>query len=81
MSADEKTFYDVLAREAETPLDPMELVYQGEVPYFEKYDLLLPKELIRKGFAYEVLDIEGMLRRIRQWCGIPDEPQSGIASR
>lgn len=81
MSADEKTFYDVLAREAETPLDPMELVYQGEVPYFEKYDLLLPKELIRKGFAYGVLDIEGMQRRIRQWCGIPDEPQSGIASR
>lgn len=63
------TFYEVLSREAQIPIDPMELLYQGEVPYFEKYDLLLPKELIRKGFAYGVLDVEGMLLRVRQWCG------------
>lgn len=69
MDADEKQFYEVLSREAQIPIDPMELLYQGEVPYFEKYDLLLPKELIRKGFAYGVLDVEGMLLRVRQWCG------------
>ena len=69
MDADEKQFYEVLSREAQIPIDPMELLYKGEVPYFEKYDLLLPKELIRKGFAYGVLDVEGMLLRVRQWCG------------
>lgn len=69
MDADEKRFYEVLAQAAKIPFSPMELLYEGEVPYFEKYDLLLPKELIRKGFAYGVLDIEGMLLRVGQWCG------------
>lgn len=69
MDADEKRFYEVLAQAAKIPFSPMELLYEGEVPYFEKYDLLLPKELIRKGFAYGVLDIEGMLFRVGQWCG------------
>ncbi len=69
MDADEKRFYEVLAHAAKIPFSPMELLYEGEVPYFEKYDLLLPKELIRKGFAYGVLDIEGMLLRVGQWCG------------
>lgn len=69
MDADEKRFYEVLAQAAKIPLSPMELLYEGEVPYFEKYDLLLPKGLIRKGFAYGVLDIEGMLLRVGQWCG------------
>ena len=69
MDADEKQFCEVLAQAAKIPFSPMELLYEGEVPYFEKYDLLLPKELIRKGFAYGVLDIEGMLFRVGQWCG------------
>lgn len=69
MDADEKRFYEVLAQAAKISFSPMELLYEGEVPYFEKYDLLLPKELIRKGFAYGVLDIEGMLLRVGQWCG------------
>lgn len=68
MSATADEFFDVLAREAAAPIDPMELVYEGEVPYFEKYDLLLPAELVRKGFAYGVLDIEGMLARVRSWA-------------
>ena len=68
MSATADEFFDVLAREAATPIDPMELVYEGEVPYFEKYDLLLPAELVRKGFAYGVLDIEGMHARVRSWA-------------
>jgi ATP-dependent helicase Lhr and Lhr-like helicase len=70
MQADAQEFFDVLAKEASIAIDPMELVYQGEVPYFEKYDLLLPKELIRKGFAYGVLDIEGMLKRVAEWTGV-----------
>ena len=41
------------------------LVYPGEVPYFDKYDELLPAELVRKGFAEGVLDIEGMRARVR----------------
>ncbi len=32
-----------------------------------KYDELLPKELVRKGFAEGVLDIEGMRERVREW--------------
>ena len=74
MDADEKRFYEVLAQAAKIPFSPMELLYEGEVPYFEKYDLLLPKELIRKGFAYGVLDIEGMLFRVGQWCGFSSGP-------
>lgn len=65
MTAGEKDFWDVLADEAQNPLDPMELVYKGEVPLFEKYDEFLPAELVRKGFAYGVLDIKGMKNRIK----------------
>ena len=64
-SADE--FYRVLHEQAEQPLDPMELVYPGEVPYFDKYDPMVPPELIRKGFAYGVLDVQGMLACIAEW--------------
>lgn len=48
-------------------LDPMDLLYPGEVPLFEKYDGYLPPELVRKGFAYGVLDIDGACERIRSW--------------
>ena len=67
MKADEDTFFDVLAEEALTDFDPIELVYPNEVPYFDKYDELLPAELVRKGFAEGVLDIEGMRERVRSW--------------
>ena len=73
MKGDEQLFYDVLAEQATTPFDPLDLVYPDEVPIWEKYDEYAPIELIRKGFAESVLDIEGMLRRVRQWCGLPDE--------
>lgn len=68
MRADEDTFWSVLAAEAEADFDPIELVYPSEVPYFNKYDELLPAELVRKGFAEGVLDIEGMRARVREWC-------------
>ena len=46
----------------------MELVYPKEVPLFEKYDEFLPEHLVKKGFAYGILDIEGMKARVRGWC-------------
>ena len=67
MQADAEEFYRVVKEQAELPLDPMELLYPGEVPYFDKYDPNVPPELIRKGFALGVLDVEGMLARIRSW--------------
>ncbi len=67
MQADEETFYRVLGEQAALPLDPMELVYPGETPYFDKYDEFVPDELVRKGFAYGVLNVEEMLARVRQW--------------
>ena len=73
MKGDEQLFYDVLAEQATTPFDSLDLVYPDEVPIWEKYDEYVPIELIRKGFAESVLDIDGMLRRVCQWCGLPDE--------
>lgn len=68
MSADPGEFFDVLAAQAALPLDPMELLYPGELPLFEKYDEFLPPELVRKGFALGVLDVEGMKARIAGWA-------------
>ncbi|ADU22637.1 DEAD/DEAH box helicase [Ruminococcus albus] len=68
MAADEYTFFSTLREEASRPIDPMELVYPKEVPMFEKYDEYLPAELVRKGFAYGVLDIDGMLSAVNSWC-------------
>ncbi|WP_455529250.1 hypothetical protein [Ruminococcus sp.] len=45
----------------------MELVYDKEVPLFEKYDEFVPPELIRKGFAYGILGIPEMKERILSW--------------
>ncbi len=67
MNADAETFFQVVAEAADADFDPVELVYPGEVPYFEKYDEFLPAELVRKGFAEGVLDIEGMRERVREW--------------
>ena len=64
MKADAETFFRVLADEADALEDP---IYPSEVPYFDKYDELLPAELVRKGFAEGVLDVEGMRRRVREW--------------
>ncbi len=67
MKASKGEFFRVLVHMAEEPLDPMELVYPKEIPYFEKYDQYVPKELIRKGFALGVLDVEGMKKRVLSW--------------
>ena len=67
MRAGAEEFFQVLREEAQSGVDPMELVYPGEVPYFNKYDEYLPPELIRKGFAEGVLDVDGMVERVLSW--------------
>nr|MCR5373296.1 DEAD/DEAH box helicase [Solobacterium sp.] len=67
MRVSEEEFFRILAEEAEKDFDPLELVYPNEVPVFDKYDEYLPAELVRKGFAYGVLDIEGMKERVLGW--------------
>ena len=67
MKVSPEEFFAILAEEAEVPFDPLELIYPGEVPVFEKYDEYLPEELVKKGFAYGILGIDEMKERIRQW--------------
>lgn len=67
MKADSGTFYAAVTKRASEPIDPMELLYDKEVPIFEKYDEYVPEELIRKGFALGVLDVDGMRERILEW--------------
>ncbi len=67
MNADEKTFFQVIREEIQKPIDPLELVYPGELPLFDKYDEYLPPELVRKGFALGVLDLDGLRERILSW--------------
>ena len=67
MSAGPGEFFRTLIDEANKPFDPIDLLGPTEVPVFEKYDNLLPDELVRKGFAEGVLDIEGMRRRVNEW--------------
>ena len=72
MESSEEEFYRITAEEAAVDFDAMELVYPNEVPVFEKYDEYVPPELIRKGFAYGVLDIDGMKERVLSWGGISE---------
>ena len=67
MQVSEAEFYEIVCAEADTAFDPIELVYPGEVPVFEKYDEYVPSELVRKGFAYGVLDVDGMKKRVQSW--------------
>ncbi|MBQ3086647.1 MAG: DEAD/DEAH box helicase [Clostridia bacterium] len=67
MKATKEEFYKVLQEEINKDFDALELVYEREVPVFEKYDEFLPAELVRKGFAYGILDLEGMKNCILSW--------------
>ena len=67
MKVDAENFFRIIKEEAEIPFDPMELVYPKELPLFDKYDEYLPEELVRKGFAFGVLDIETMRDTILNW--------------
>ena len=70
MHVSEQEFYQIVLEEAKKEWDPLELVYPKEVPVFEKYDEYVPDKLIKKGFAYGVLDIEGMKARIMSWASL-----------
>ena len=67
MTADAQTFFEVVAEEIRKPIDPMELVYPKELPLFDKYDEYLPEELVRKGFARGVLDLDGLKEAVLDW--------------
>lgn len=67
MKVSEEEFYQILQEEIQKPIDPLELVYPKELPLFDKYDEYLPEELVRKGFAYGVLDLKGMKDAILNW--------------
>lgn len=70
MTVPPEEFFAVLTEEIQKPLDPMELLYPQEAPVFDKYDDILPVELTRKGFALGVLDVKGMMERVRMMCGL-----------
>ena len=61
-------FFAVLAEEAAQEFDPMELLYPDEVPIFDKYDEFLPTELVRRGFAYGILNVKGMRETVLSWA-------------
>lgn len=67
MDVSEEEFYRIVKEEALKDFDPLELVYPGENPVFEKYDEFVPEELVRKGFAHGVLDLEEMRQRVLGW--------------
>ena len=67
MKVSREEFFRILAEEIEKPLDPMELLYPGELPLFDKYDEYLPEDLVRKGFAFGVLDTKELQQIIRGW--------------
>ena len=67
MKVSKVEFFRIVAEAAEEEFDPMDLVYPDEIPLFEKYDEYVPAELVRKGFAYGVLDVQGMRRRVAEW--------------
>lgn len=76
MKAGKEEFFRVLAEEIEKPIDPLELVYPNEVPIFDKYDEYIPEGLMKKGFAYGVLDLEGLKTRIREWSLPPAQAEA-----
>ena len=67
MQVSEEEFYRIVSAEAAKEIDPLELLYPKENPVFEKYDEYVPEELVRKGFACGVLDVEGMKKRVISW--------------
>ena len=67
MQVSETSFYEIVCEEAEKDFDGLDLVYPNEVPVFEKYDEYVPEDLVRKGFAYGVLDLKSMKEKVNGW--------------
>ena len=74
MKVDEASFFQITAGEARKPIDPMELVYPKELPFFDKYDEFLPAELVKRGFALGVLDLETLRETVLSWSAGRPEP-------
>ena len=66
MDASEDEFFQIIKEEAAKDFDPIDLVFENEVPVFDKYDQYIPDELIKKGFARGVLDVKEMRRCVRR---------------
>ena len=79
MKADAATFFRVVKEEIQKPIDPLELVYPKELPLFDKYDEYLPEELVKKGFAYGVLDLDTLRNTILRWTA--EQPANGLSGR
>ena len=67
MRAGREEFFNILKEELSKDFDPQSLIYPKEVPLFDKYDEYVPEELIRKGFAEGVLDIETLREHAAKW--------------
>ena len=67
MQVSAEDFYRIVREEASEEFDAEALLYPKEVPVFDKYDEFVPEELLRKGFARGVLDLDGMKQRVLFW--------------
>jgi len=67
MKVTPEEFYRITREEIQKPFDPLDLVYPKELPLFDKYDEYLPEELVRKGFAHGVLDLQGLQETVLRW--------------
>ena len=67
MKVSAEDFFRIVKEEIQKPIDPLELVYPKELPLFDKYDEYLPEELVKKGFAYGVLDLEELKETVMSW--------------
>lgn len=66
MDASEEEVWRILGEEAAKDFEPLDLVYSNEVPGIDKYDQYLPKELLRKEFAYSILDVNEMKHCVKE---------------
>ncbi len=73
-SADE--FFQIIQEEANKDFPTLDLLFPNEVPTFDKYDVYLPDELVRKEFTDSVLDVAGMKRLVTQMAHDYQQSQS-----
>ena len=67
MRAGRDEFFRILKDELSKDFDARTLIYPKEVPLFDKYDEYLPEELLIKGFAESVLDLDGLRKKSEEW--------------
>ena len=56
-----------------TGIDPAALVGDAECPAYEKYDEYVPAELLRRAYAVDRLDPDGVIARFGGACPFPGE--------